>query len=186
MIVTALDNPRSLQPPGADEARTLLAAWRAVADKFAPTPVPVWVDDTPIRQIVQHATPRDTLIWCHHSTALRPKFAELGVSYYGGGTDPETAPPGKTIAVSIRAHLRGQNLQAWGRALVTKLPAKHESCEQLVGRIHRSKQKRPYVTLEILDTIEYHGAVLDRVMSDARAISKGAAVPHKFVLADWQ
>jgi hypothetical protein len=190
-ITDALDarNPHAL-PPESNEARELLARWRAVKDEYEPNPVPVWIDPTPVHQVAARARAvangRGTLIWCEHTTALAPAFESLGIPYYAGGRDPELATPGQLIAVSIEAHHRGKNLQFhWHRNLITKPMASQKRAEQLIGRTHRSLQKNPHVDVEFLATIEYHHEVLARVLAKARAVSKSTKVDHKLVLADW-
>ncbi len=190
-ITDALDahHPHAL-PPAANEARELLAQWRAVKDEYEPNPVPVWVDPTPVHQVAAQAravaSGRGTLIWCEHTTALAPAFEALGIPYYGGGRDPELAPPGQLIAVSRPAHYRGKNLQhGWHRNVITKPSASQKINEQKIGRTHRDGQKSPHVAVEFLESIDYHGQVLERVLAKARAVSRSSGVPHKLVLADW-
>lgn len=188
-IVTALDHPNPYayaSPPAADEARALLAEWRAVKDRFEPTPVPVWLDVSPLVEIAARAKQNTgTLVWTPF-VAVGQMLEAMGLPYYGAARDPETAPPGHSIAVSVAAHHRGKNLQAWHRNLILRCPAKAKINEQLIGRTHRPGQNATSIFLEYLGSIGYHRDVLDRVMSEARAVTRASGVPQKLTLADWQ
>lgn len=178
-VVSALDGHGD--PPAASEGRYLLAAWRAVRDTFEPNPVPVWLDDAPLRQAADRR--ERTLIWTRHRAAGE-RIATLGVPWYPGGTNPEPAA-GKTIALSIGAHGTGKNLQAWHRNLVLVPPADPDIWEQLIGRTHRAGQRSDVVYVEVIDAIEYHGEVLRRARSSARATSKASGFDQKLVEATW-
>jgi hypothetical protein len=171
-------------PGGYEDAAKLLAAWRAVKKAFVPNPVPVWIDDTPLQQAVQHTAGKGVLVWTPY-IAAGVRLEELGLPYYHADLNPEHAKPGQTIALSQKAHHRGKNLQAWHRNLILKPAAKQEIHEQQIGRTHRSKQLAPTIYVEFLQTIEYHRDVLARVLSSARATTRASGVPHKLVLADW-
>lgn len=184
-IVTALDcgHPRV---PGHAELAELLAEWRAVKDRFEPTPVPVWLDVSPLVEITARARANPgTLVWTPF-VAVGQMLEHMGLPYYGADRDPETAPPGHSIAVSVMAHHRGKNLQAWHRNTILRCPAKAKINEQLIGRTHRPGQNATSIFLEYLGSISYHREVLDRVMAEARAVTRASGVQQKLTLADWQ
>jgi hypothetical protein len=170
-------------PPAAEEGRHLLAAWRAVRDNFVPNPIPVWLDASIMAQAVED-TERGTIIWTDYR-APGHLLEKLGVPYYGGGTDPQSAPVGQTIACSIKAHGTGRNLQARNRSLVLTIPGNSDAWEQLIGRTHRPGQKSDTVYIDVIGSIERHGAVLGRVLAQAKAFSKASGFSHKLVDADW-
>lgn len=177
------DGPRV---PGHAELAELLAEWRAVKDRFEPTPVPVWLDVSPLVEIMQRAKANPgTLVWTPF-VAVGQMLELMGLPYYGADRDPETAPPGHSIAVSVMAHHRGKNLQAWHRNTILRCPAKAKINEQLIGRTHRPGQNATSIFLEYLGSISYHRDVLDRVMAEARAVTRASGVQQKLTLADWQ
>lgn len=199
-ITNALDRPDRLQPPEADEGRELLAAWRAVKHTFEPNPVAVWWDPATsawtrpgvdpvapppiLAQAVRDAGPA-CLIWTRFS-APGEQLSRLGVPYYGGGTDPESAPPGQTIALSINAHGEGRNMQfGWHRALLLTLPADPDGLEQVIGREHRQGQKSPTVAIRVINTIDYHTRTLSKVLTEAAATSAANGFPQKLIQASW-
>lgn len=178
-FVETLDSTR---PPAHREGIELLQAWRAVRDEFTPNPVPVWLSDEPLRQAAAHVD-RHTLIWVKHRAAGR-KLEDLGIPYFGGGTNPEPAA-GRTIALSINAHGTGRNLQAWSRSLVLTPPANAAAWEQLIGRTHRAGQRADTVRVEIIAAIPYHGEVIGRVVTEARAVQRASGFDQKLCVADW-
>lgn len=188
-IVNALDAwnrsiPEQEQrlPPAPHEGAELLRGWREVRDKFLPNPVPVWLDRGILPQAIEHGG-KGCLIWAKFR-AIGHEFERLGLRYFGAGTSPSNAM-GETIALSIPAHGTGKNLQAWSRSLVLTPPANADAWEQLIGRTHRMGQKADTVQVSVIGSIDYHGAALGRVLSEARASSKAAGFTHKLVAADW-
>ena len=179
-VANALDNPAAPQPPGAPGGRHLLSAWREVRDTFEPNVVPVWIDDTPLKL----AAKRDGLIWVRYRAAGE-RLAELGVPYYPGGTDPQSAKPGSTIALSIAAHGTGRNLQAWGDNTVMTPPANDRMWEQMIGRTHRAGQTRDTVRVSVYTVLDYHHDVMARVRSQARATSRASGFSMKLADATW-
>jgi len=191
LIVNALDRIRRQGsrgcpvPPGHDEGTRRLAAWRAVRDKFEPNPVPVWLDRSVLAAAAAYAHEHSALTWVRYRAAGH-ELDRQGLPYYPGGTNPESAPPGSPIALSIASHGTGRNLQAWMNALVLTLPANADAWEQLIGRIHRPGQRADLVTVGILDSIDYHADVLERVRAEARSIARSTGLPQKFVDATWR
>jgi hypothetical protein len=198
-LVNALDRPpvpvsgsdfamyRTPQAPNADMGRQMLAAWRAVKDAFVPNPVPVWVDDSPLRQVADKVRRRghpSTLVWLTPVAAGR-KLDELGVTYYGAGANPEPTDGRSSICCSIPAHAEGKNLQHYSNSLVLSIPANAAKHEQLIGRTHRAGQKAGTVAVEYIGSLEYHRTTLDRVLAEARADALASGFPQKLTLADW-
>lgn len=183
-LVASLDSGAD-DAPDADIGRELLARWRAVKELFVPNPVPVWITDDVLRQAANHVRREAAIVWVH-PVAAGQKLHELGVPYYGAGNNPENAVHGKSIACSVQAHREGKNLQLHSaRSLVLSIPAKARAHEQLIGRQHRAGQPKGTVKVEYIGSIEYHGAVLARVLTDARADTKASGFDHKLVIADW-
>lgn len=172
-------------PPAHREGAALLAAWRAVRDKFTPNPVPVWLGKSIIKAAAEHTREHNAIAWTRYRAAGFALDAE-GVPYFPGGTDPEHAPPGSPIACSIAAHGTGRNMQAWHHALVLTPMAGANAWEQLIGREHRPGQRADVVSIDVIGTIEYHGAVLGRVVAEARAISRASGFSQKIVDATWR
>ena len=183
-VTNGLDSVGAPEPPDAHIGRQLLASWRAVRDTYEPTVVPEWVDDAPLRAAVAHARAGGPcLVWTRHRAAGH-RMQQLGLPYFGGGTDPHTAT-GRSIALSTSAHGTGKNLQAWHRNLVLTLPANAITAEQLMGRTHRPGQTSLKVSFDIAACTRYQQDVLDRVQRQAKADGHAAGIAYKITKGRW-
>lgn len=132
-----------------DAALRAWNAWEAVRGEYDPEVEAVWVDDGVLRQAVEYAegTMRRGLVWYQHA-AVGAKLLHIGVSgdvLYGAGSD--VPPPDVDVAyLSIPAHHKGKNLQAWSKNLVLQPPGSNVVWEQLLGRTHRQGQTADEVT----------------------------------------
>lgn len=186
-VATALDAAHpQYAPPAAHEGRQLLAEWRAVADHFTPNTVPVWLDYSIVAMAAAKARAEPGwLVWTD-IVAVGEMLARYGLPYYGGGTNPERHPtPGESLALSWQSHQHGKNLQAWGQLLYLCHPTRAEPWQQSIGRVHRPRQRRPSIWIEIQSTIDYHADVIDRARGDAVATKDRSGLPHKFVDCTW-
>lgn len=175
---------RLVEPPDAQDGREKLSRWREVRGKFEPNPVPVWLDTSVMQQAAVWAATEPGIVWVRHRAAGWA-MQSLGVSYFGGATEPEQADPRRSIACSIKAHGEGKNLQAWHRMLVTCPPADALAWEQLIGREHRPLQKSDTVEVAIINAIPYHKEVMDRVLRQARAVAVASGFRQKLTSATW-
>jgi hypothetical protein len=184
-IRLALDNLERPQPPAANEGRQLLAAWRAVKDRFEPNPVPIWLDGSIMDAAAAHAHAHPgTIVWVKH-VAPGIELARRGLPYYGADTRPDQHRTGGSIAAGM-SHARGKNLQRVGhRALFLHPMATARRWEQAIAREHRPGQAAPIVYVDVMTTIDYHGEVMSRVLKQARADSEASGVPQKLTLARW-
>lgn len=183
-IAVALDNQDgdTKQPPNCGQGLAKLSAWRKVRKKFEPNAVPVWLTDEVMHQVVRFSE-KGTLIWVKQ-IAAGEKLAELGVPYYGAGANPEGAPPGQTMALSIAAHGTGVNLQHhWSKNLVLHPPANADAWEQMVGRTHRLGQKADEIVVRVISAIDYHRSVMRRVRAEARRLTDASGFSYKISLA---
>lgn len=187
-VINALDGD-GCGLPHVTHGRAALAAWRAVKDLFVPNAVPVWVDDSILRQVVEYTRRADRagepmVVWVD-PIAVGERLHELGLPYYGAGNNPEAAPAGRSICASVNAHREGKNLQGlFARSLSLSLPANADAWEQKIGRFHRAGQPKDTITIEYIESIEYHRDVIDRVLSQARADAAASGFAYKLTLAD--
>lgn len=172
-------------PPDPANGFALLEAWENVRPHFEPNTVPVWVSPDVVAAAAAHASAGDPcLIWSRFR-AVGEALALHGVPNFGRGTDPSRGTDTRTIAVSIQAHGTGMNLQRWRRSLVLTIPANAHTTEQLIARTHRGGQAADVVQLEYIGSIDYHGEVIARVLTAARAISRAQGEAQKIVEATW-
>ena len=185
MVATALDTGHAPPEIAPVEGAELLGAWRAVRDRFEPNPIPIWIDDSPLREVVERARRHRMMVWVSHRSAGE-RLAQLGLPYYGAATDPESAPVRQSMALSLHAHHAGKNLQAWDRMLYLVPPPSARRWEQSIGRQHRQGQDAPRVVVEYASVIPYHEAAIDRARAQARKISTANGNRTKLDLADWR
>lgn len=189
-IAIALDHPESPQPPDADAGRKLLALWRQVEPTFVPNPVPVWVDDSPVRELAERIKSQPgTLCWVKQ-TAVGERLQQYGVRYFPGGTDPERDAivrrgVGEPIALQYQAFAEGFNLQhGWWRAIYSHLSKQQTTWQQTLARIHRSGQTRD-CEAEVRIAIAAHGNALSSAYAAALGTARSSAAGHKLVDATW-
>lgn len=114
--------------------------WEKVSDRRAPPTVPVWLShymiDAVLDEVARHDEP--VLVW-YETRAVGEALAKAaGWPLCGPGEPPRG--PARTCLVSIRAHHKGLNLQAWRLSLVVEPPSSGQVWEQLIGRTHRAGQ----------------------------------------------
>jgi hypothetical protein len=177
-VALAIDNGRL--PAGAK----LRDAWLAVKDEFVPNPVPIWLTDEILLQIVKFANREPMIVW-NKFRASGERLAELGLPYYGADTLPEAHSPKQSMACSIAAHGTGKNLQAWSSNLLLHLPGSPEMWEQLLGRTHRAGQMADEVRVSYISSLSYHMQVMSRVKQGAKRTRDISGFEQKLNLATW-
>jgi hypothetical protein len=179
------DRVRDGSAPNLAEGRAALEAWEKVRDEFTPNTVAVWLDESILRAAVERVKENPTLLWTRWR-AVGLKLEELGVQYYGGGTEPDKDETGsRSIALSMRAHYKGKNMQQWDRSLILTPTPNAEILEQLIGRTHRQGQLSDTISVEFFTPTSYHKDALARAKRDAKAISRNSDMPQKLAVADW-
>lgn len=126
--------------------------WKYWKDEIEYESVPEWLSGSTVDWCANWAREHVGLIWCKHVAFAEMLSQVTGLEYYGAGglnahgKPIERADPRRSAILSIDANLRGRNLQAWNRNLVTTWPQSARYAEQLLGRTHRYGQKRPVYT----------------------------------------
>lgn len=112
--------------------------WAPFSSWPKPKTVPVWLDQRPLRTLVESLEGQPpTLIWCAYS-AIGEMLERLGVRRAELGAVPEYR--GDHVVVSIQGHGTGAELQAWSRSVVLSAPPSALRWEQMIGRTHRQGQ----------------------------------------------
>jgi hypothetical protein len=182
-IASAIDRGDDRMPP---EATTILAAWRAVKDRFEPNSVPVWFSGEVMDQAAAWARRTNGIVWATER-AVGWALRDRGIPYFGGNTDPERdAVPGRPMVLSTQAHSRGANLQhGWSSMLFLHPSPNPILWEQRIGRVHREGQRASTIAVDVIRTIDYHRTVLRRTKYAAEKTSHANGFDHKLVIADW-
>jgi hypothetical protein len=137
------------------------------------------------------------IIWVD-SPVVGQWLAKDGIPFYGEGEDEavnalaanclRTKISGllnrqiPTIALSIRAHGTGKNLQAWSRNLVLYPPASNDAWEQMIGRTHRPGQLDDVVTFDVLIGSDSAARAMENAISDAKRVSETLTQPQRLTL----
>lgn len=161
--------------------------WTEVKEDANPTPFAVWVDEKPLEDALQ------LLDWCDspgilwfQGQAVEEKLRELRpeLEVYGAGSnfDQTKARP---IALSIRAHGVGKNLQAWKEQVVLSPPSSGGAWEQLLGRTHRAGQQADEVKVTVVQTYYPQSNALLQAQTDARYIEETTGNVQKLNFCNW-
>ena len=153
--------------------------WAAVKDRPAPPVVPVWVDPTWLKRAIDG---HQGIIW-YESRAVADALERLGVRTMRAGEQPPS--DGQRVALSVRSHGTGYNLQAWRSALVLEPPSGGKAWEQMIGRLHRAGQPHT-VTFDVVHTSEAFQAALVSARADARYIEDTTGNHQKLNAAGYQ
>lgn len=117
-----------------------LHEWEKVSHRSAPPTVPVWLShymiDAVIDEVSRHDEP--VLVWYETRAVGEALASATGWPLHGPGDPP--GGPARTCLVSINAHHKGLNLQAWRLSVVVEPPSSGQVWEQLIGRTHRAGQ----------------------------------------------
>ena len=133
--------------------------WAKHRDYRPPPRVPVWFSDYLLEDVVRRFkdAPEDPVLVFYSGTAVRDRLKEVGfLEVYGPGEAPPSEPRFPFTWVSRESHAEGHNLQAWGRMVILEPPPTGTAFEQMLGRIHRTGQKRDEVQVYIYTHHEIH------------------------------
>lgn len=125
------------------------------------------------------------IVW-YDSRAMEIALREIGLRVYGAGTMPPDVGkgPAPTVAMSIRSHGTGRNLQAWACNVIVEPPSDGGSWEQLVGRTHRQGQMADEVEVYVFAHAAFGDAV-ESARGRARYIQDTTGNLQKLLLASW-
>jgi len=128
------------------------------------------------------------LIWYEH-TALAQALSQLtGWPVYGTGKEADQAltqvKDPHVALISIRSHSQGKNLQAWGNHFIAHPLSDGARWEQLLGRSHRTGQKRKAVTVTVPSYAEF-GVALQSAREGAKYIEDSTGLKQRLLNAKW-
>jgi hypothetical protein len=129
--------------------------WREIKDTVTPESEVVWVSDFLAKDASEwvRENPRAGIVW-YLNPAMGEKIAELsGAPLFGRGEVASAAiqqeKGDRTIVASILAHGTGKNLQRFHNSLIVQMPRGTDMLEQLLGRMHRTGQTAPEVSVDV-------------------------------------
>jgi hypothetical protein len=136
----------------------ILDSWLGVKPTFTPNSEVVWHDDSALEWVLGWAGSNKGIIWVEHrgfglrvAKALKARyFNAQGRDDYGPVEETTQDKEGHIIC-SIASNHYGRNLQhGWDSNLITSPPSTPGITEQLLGRTHRSGQKKDIVTADFM------------------------------------
>jgi len=166
-----------------------LKAWRAIKPTFEPNPIPVWHDDSALKQCETWMSKGPGIVFCGHEFFARELARRTGARYYGAGglcgdLFIEDEKGDQPIIASAAANGTGRNLQRFSRVLDTALPAGPDAMEQRLGRVHRMGQTEDEVEYTFLVGCREHVESFWRCYEGAKAVGQLTGARHKVTYAD--
>jgi len=157
------------------------AAWNAVSSRPAPDTVVSWDTTAVIEALLAKARQEGPCIIWYDDTPVADLLQQLGVRVIrAGGRMPYD---GLEVALSIRAHGAGLNLQAWNRQVFACAPANGTRYEQVLGRTHRAGQQADEVWAWVPAWARPLSRALEAAREDAQWIEKVTQNSQKLNLA---
>lgn len=168
--------------------------WVAVRDRPEPQQEAVEIDRYLVDLVKNWIDSSDEpgLIWVD-SPVVGEWLQQAGIPFYGEGEDDAVNDlaqktlsgqiPKRTIALSLRAHCTGKNLQAWSRNLVLYPPASAETWEQLIGRTHRPGQEADVVQVDVVIATRSAETAMENARNDSKRVEATTGQPQKLNLA---
>jgi hypothetical protein len=160
--------------------------WEAQKHKPQPPTETVWISDFLVRDALAWLKDHPKgLIW-HNDVAIETALRAAGVPTYGRGTVPALDGSKGGMALSVRVHGTGLNLQYHHHEnLMLSFSSSGKTMEQLVGRTHRQGQPEDEVNLWYYQhTADARAAVLS-AREAARYIETTQGSPQKLSYGVW-
>jgi hypothetical protein len=168
---------------------TVVAAfnrWEGQKHKPQPPTETVWLDDFLIQNaLAWHREHPKGLLWFNdRPTELALRAA--GVPTYGAGEVPPLDGSRGGLALSIRSHGTGLNLQyAHHENLLLSFPSSGKTMEQLIGRTHRQGQPEDEVNVWYYRHTADALTAVQQAREAARYIQTTQGSPQKLVYGTW-
>ena len=161
-------------------------AWEAVKHRPPPPTETVWIDDFIVRNALAWLKDHPKGIIWHNDVAIESALRAAGVPTYGAGEVPPLDGSKGGVALSIRVHGTGLNLQyAHNENLLMSFPSSGKTMEQLIGRTHRQGQDADEVNVwYYAHTVDASAAVM-KARQDSRYIESTQGTPMKLNLCTW-
>ena len=161
-------------------------AWEAVKHRPPPPVETVWIDDFIVRDALAWLREHPKGIVWHNDRATEIALRAAGVATYGAGETPPLDGSKGGLALSIRVHGTGLNLQyAHSENLFLSFPSSGKTVEQLIGRTHRQGQDADEVGCWYYSHTTDASEAVRKAREDARYIEATQGSPMKLNLCTW-
>jgi hypothetical protein len=161
-------------------------AWRGQKHKPPPPTETVWISDYLVRDaLAWHREHPKGIIW-HSDLATENALRAAGVPTYGAGETPPLEGGRGGLALSIRVHGTGLNLQyAHHENLILSFPSSGKTMEQLLGRTHRQGQDADEVACWYYSHTDAARDAFRNARESARYIEQTQGSPQKLCYATY-
>lgn len=162
------------------------AGWDAVRHRPTPPTETVWLDDFLVQDALAWLEEHPKgLVW-HSDLAIEGALRAAGIPTYGRGEVPPLDGSVGGMALSVRVHGTGLNLQHHhSENLMLSFSSSGKTMEQLIGRTHRQGQAADEVALHYYrHTTDAQAAVLD-ARRNAKYIEDTQGSPQKLSYGTW-
>ena len=157
--------------------------WCKVKGRPTPPTEAVWVSpkvlDTVSAEVLH--SKETTLVW-YSDDAVATALAKRGVEVVPAGKPVPVDRP-RTLAVSVRSHGTGLNLQPWANNVILTPDQSGLVWEQLLGRTHRPGQQADEVWATVLAHTHAFRDALALAKTNAEYIQHTTGQKQKFLLA---
>ncbi len=159
--------------------------WRDVRGTVAPETEAVLVDDYLARDAAAWAVEHRGIVWYEHGAFGRWVADIGGLALHGGGAGAGEAiaaeDGSRSIVCSIHAHGRGRDglQKIFSEQLVANPPSSASRWEQLLGRLHRIRQKAPVVSTWFYRHTEETAAHVSKALARALYVQRTLGATQK-------
>lgn len=162
------------------------AGWDAVRHRPPPPTETVWLDDFLVRDAVAWLREHPKGLLWHNDLAVEAALRAAGIPTYGRGEVPPLDGSVGGMALSVRVHGTGLNLQHHHQEnLLLSFSSSGKTMEQLIGRTHRQGQPADEVSLFYYrHTTDAQAAALD-ARRNAKYIEDTHGSPQKLCYGVW-
>jgi len=158
-----------------------LTVWMGQEHKPDPPVEAVWISDYLVKATVEWCMKqkKSVLVW-YESQALLEKLEEYGLQAYYECVTNVLGP----VAVSVRKHGTGLNMQQFDSQIVMEPPSGGATWEQLLGRTHRLGQDSDTVLCAVWQHTDVFRSSFNNASDGARYIAHVTGVPQRLCYAD--
>jgi hypothetical protein len=161
-------------------------AWSGQKHKPPPPTETVWISDYLVRDALAWLKDHPKGIIWHADLATENALRAAGVPTYGAGETPPLDGSRGGLALSIRVHGTGLNLQyGHHENLILSFPSSGKTMEQLLGRTHRQGQDADEVSCWYYAHTDAARDALRNARESARYIEQTQGSPQKLCYATW-
>jgi len=184
------DTPEAVKKAFRDHP--IIVEWYDVQEpSFKIQSVPTWLSASVVHAAAKYARENVCLVWTKFEAVGEAIAKAAGLKYYGAGglsadggaIDRQTGE--RSAVLSIAANLRGRNLQMFNDNYVVGAPASARDREQLYGRTHRQKQKKPVRFVELV-TSGLSRYSFDMARKEAHFVKQTQGQTQKLLRAEFK